>query len=264
METLKNPKLFLKKTKGDIMKLENFEPTEHLSYYELDKLVDFAREYGVETHDGEKFLEVYEDLQANAPIRSFEEIVDLACELIDVIRNHYGDHLLRLFVRRPLIHTKGYVGFNEVNLYHKTHAGMGHFTKAFMVENDVVRGFDTFYLQHFFKEVYDFMYGYVDPYNDNLWHLLNMVRDHMYEETYVKVLEEDIRTELRISGDKWFVKQDLTNRKTLYEIYKIMKETRESPFKMFTELDGKGNHLYQDGTVALEDFEALWDYDEGL
>lgn len=246
------------------MKLENFEPTEHLNYHVLDELVDFAHEYGIETYDGEKFKDIYEDIQANAPVRSFEEIVELACELIDVIRSHYGEHLLRLFARRPLIHMKGYIGFNDVDLYHKTHAGMGHFVKAFMVENDIERGFDTFYLEHFFREVHDFVYGYVDPYNDNLWHLLNMVRDHMYEETYVKVLEEDIRTELRISGDKWFIKQDLTDKRTLYEIYKIMKEIRESPHHCFQRLDGKGNHLWYDGTQTLGDFEELWDYDEGL
>ena len=211
---------------------------------------DYILENDFELIEGETYGEAYQRIvNSNPRLHNHEELQALANQLLDDLMNEFGFKATRVFAYYPLISTKEYHGFEEVYLYQKIHEAMRHKAQSFCLLNKVNEKFDKQMLQHEFEEAYRTTYGYI-PFSDmegktnDLISYMRLVRQHGFDETYCKVLEEDIKHTLILLGDKYFNTLDLTDKKNiglLYECCGIFYGFTEYRRGLFQEYDGFGN-----------------------
>lgn len=218
-----------------------------------DDIVKVAEELGFDMKelDGKSYGDIHSEILKLIPnLHTREELKELAQKLTDKILNEYGFDSYRIYVSYPLIRTKGYRGFQEVHLYKHIHKAMACSSKAFCAMNKINHDIDLAILEHEFKNLYEDKYGFLSMFVgdcEDLILLMKMVERHNFDPEYIKVIEFDIEEALIQAGDKFFHKQDLSDRDTITQLYKIVGEKYgfdEFRFGLFRDYDGYGNVVW--------------------
>ena len=219
-----------------------------------DDIVNVAEELGLDMKamDGITYGEIHSELLKAIPnLHTREELKELAQQLTDKIVEEYGFDAYRVYASHPLIRTKGYVGFQEVYLYEHIHEAMACSSRAFCKMHKINHKIDLSILEHEFKEIYEEKYGFLSMFVgecEELILLMKMVGRHDFDPHYIEVIELDIKEALIEAGDKFFYKQNLTNRETIKQLYKIVGEKYGLDgyrFDVFHDYDGDGNVVFR-------------------
>lgn len=219
-----------------------------------DDIVKVAKQLGfdLEEIDGKSYRDIHSEILKLKPeLHTRKELTEFAHQLTDKLMSEYGFDAYRIYVSYPLIRTKGYCGFEEVHLYKQIHEAMGCSSKAFCKLHKINHFLDLAILEHEFKNIYENKYGFLSMFADdcqNLIMLMQMVHRHGFDPEYIEVIEVDIEDALVRAGDKFFHKQDLTNRDIITQLYKIVGERYgfdEYRFGLFQDYDGYGNVVFR-------------------
>ena len=215
-----------------------------------DAIYNYAKEHHIPMKDGETYGAIHERiLESNPKLHTRDELKTFAAELLDKLLDEFGFKATRVFAYYPLISTEEYIGFQEVYLYRNIHDAMGFTTQAFCRLNKILEPLDKKVFQYEFKQVYNERFGFfslsaLDHGAIELIHFMRLLRQHHFDEKYLTLLEEDIKTCLIQIGDKHFHKLDLTNKDNillLYEVCGIFYGFHEYRFDIFQDYDGYGN-----------------------
>jgi len=218
-----------------------------------DDIVNVAKELGFDMKDldGKSYGDIHSELLKFIPIHTIEELKKLAQQLTDKIMNEYGFDAYRIYASYPMIRTKGYCGFHEVYLYEHIHKAMTCSSKAFCEINKINHKIDLAILEHEFSKIYKNKYGFLSMFTgecEDLIHLMKMVKRRNFDPEYIKVIELDIEEALIQAGDNFFYKQDLTDRDTITQLYKIVGERYGLDgfrIDIFYDYDGYGNVVFR-------------------
>ena len=218
-----------------------------------DAIYNYAKEHHIPMKDGETYGSIHDRILENSnELHSREELKKYAGDLLDKLLAEYDFKAVRVFAYYPLISTPGYVGFQEVYLYQNIHDAMGCTAQAFCKLHKINEKLDKTILQYEFGKVYDERFGFFKLSRMNeavtdLIHFMHLVHDHFYDEEYIRVLEDDIKSTLRRVGDNYFRHMDLTirdNIELLYECCGISYGFHGYRFDIFQDYDGYGNVVY--------------------
>lgn len=219
-----------------------------------DDIVNVAKELGFDMKelDGKSYEEVHSKiLELKPELHTREELKELANKLTYKLLKEYDFDAYRIYVSYPMIRTKGYCGFDEVHLYKHIHEAMNCYTKAFLKMHQIHHYLDLAILEHEFSKIYGDKYGFLSMFTDDcsdLIHLMKMVERRDFDPKYIEVIELDIEDALIKAGDKFFHKQDLTDRDTITQLYKIVGEHYGLDgyrFDIFHDYDGYGNVVFR-------------------
>ncbi len=216
-------------------------------------ICDYAKQHNIPMKDGEKYGSIHDRiLESNNKLHSREELKKYANLLLDKLLSEFDFKATRVFAYYPLIATKEYIGFQEVYLYQNIHEAMGCTAQAFCKLHKINEKLDKTILQYEFGKAYDERFGFFKLSHMNeavtdLIHFMHLVHDHFYDEEYIRVLEDDIKSTLRRVGDNYFRHMDLTIRENielLYECCGISYGFHGYRFDIFQDYDGYGNVVY--------------------
>lgn len=106
------------------------------------------------------------------------------------------------------------------------------------------------------------LYGELTYFNNRLYSLVKTLNITDYKEDVVNALHHKLYTELRMSGDKYYVKQDLNDKEVLKMLFEHVAEEHfdteiVKDYNMFTGYDGYGNEYY------IHQYSSFWSDDEG-
>lgn len=216
-----------------------------------EDIINTGKEFSIDM-DNKTYGEIHNELLALIPgLHSREQLQAFALELTNKLIDEYGFYAYRVFASHPLIRTKGYNGFDEVDLYEHIHDAMGCSTKAFCTMNLIIHKIDLAILEHEFKDIYENEYGFLSMFvgkGEDLAHIMEMVHRHHFDPEYIKVIETDIQHALIKAGDNYFYKQDLTNKETIKKLYRIVGERyglNGFRFDVFHDYDGYGHVIFK-------------------
>lgn len=216
-----------------------------------DDIIETAKELGLDIN-GETVANTHSKILELVPnLHTREELKKLAEKLTDKIIDEYGFDAYRIYASYPLIRTKGYCGFDEVYLYEEIHKAMACSSKAFCKINKLNHCIDLAILENEFKNIYETKYGFLSMFIgqcEDLILLMKMVERHNFDPEYIKVIEFDIEDALIEAGDRFFYKQDLSNKDTITQLYKIVGERYGlNGFRsdIFHDYDGYGNVVFK-------------------
>ena len=136
-------------------------------------------------------------------------------------------------------------------LYKHIHEAMTCSSKTFCKMNKINHKIDLAILEDEFSKIYENKYGFLSMFIgdcEDLIHLMKMVERRDFDSEYIKVIELDIEEALIKAGDKFFHKQDLTDRDTITQLYKIVGEHYGLDgyrFDIFHDYDGYGNVVFK-------------------
>lgn len=212
-------------------------------------IYNYAKKHNVPMNDGETYRVIHERiLEQNKNLHSVDELKKYGEELLDKLLNEFGFKATRVFAYYPLISTQSYSGFDEVYLYENIHEAMGCVCQAFCKLHRINESLDKEILQHEFGNAYRDRFGFFKlmygESSNELIHFMKLLRKHSFDEKYITLLEEDIKTSLIRVGDKYFHTLDLTDRDNillLYEVCGISYGFPEYRFGIFQDYDGYGN-----------------------
>ena len=219
-----------------------------------DDIVNVAEELGFdfEEMNGNSYGDIHSELIKLIPnLHTIDELKEFAQQLTEKILQEYGFDAYRVYVNYPLIRTKGYHGFQEVYLYQHIHEAMACSSKAFCKMHKINHKIDLAILEHEFSKIYENKYGFLSMFVgecEDLIHLMKMVHRRDFDPEYIKVIEFDIEEALIQAGDNFFHKQDLTNRETITQLYKIVGEKYGLDgfrFDIFSDYDRYGNVVFR-------------------
>lgn len=226
----------------------------YIMVFVKDDIVNVAEELGFNMEDmsGKTYSEIHSMLLENiSELHSIDELKEFAQQLTDKIICEYGFDAYRVYAGYPLIRTKGYHGFDEVHLYKKLHEAMSCSSKAFCKINKINHKIDLAILEHEFSKIYGDKYGFLSKFvgdYEDLIHIMKMVERRDFDPDYIKVIELDIEDALIKAGDKFFHKQDLSNREIITQLYNIVGEVYGLygyRFDIFHDYDGYGNVVFR-------------------
>lgn len=212
-------------------------------------IYEYAKNNNIEIKDGEKYGEIYKRiLKSNPKLHSRKQLKELSKHLLDLLTDKYGFKATRVFAYYPPISIKNYIGFDEIYLYQNIYDDMTETAHKFMETNDIIEDLDKKLFQYEFEKVYSNEIGYfpllVNKYANNLIHFMELIYWHLFDEEYVKFLEDDIKRDLKSIGDKYFINLDLTieeNIRLLYDVCGISYGFYGFREDVFTHYDGNGN-----------------------
>ena len=213
----------------------------------LDVIYDFAKKNNVCIYDNDTYINLYDRCVEKVPsLTPYDDLVKYSKELLDLLDEEYGLHLLRIFAVYPLIHTKDYHGFDVFYLYENHIRAMGYSVKSFIILNKITEDISLKLLQMEFKKRFDEKYGFLKYWLDDgrLLHIISMIDEHNYDKRYASFMEEDLRNSLISIDDKYFIKQDLTEESLQRELYKVMGAFcgfYQFRRRIFYDYDGFGN-----------------------
>ena len=219
-----------------------------------DDIVKVAEELGFDFEEisGKSYKEIHSKILECVPgLHTIKELKNFAQQLTSKILDEYGFNAYRIYVHYPLIRTKGYNGFDEVYLYKHIHEAMACSSKAFCKMHKITHDVDLAILEHEFSKIYENRYGVLSLFmgdGDDLIHLMKMVERRDFDPKYIKVIELDIEDALIQAGDKFFYKQDLTDREVITQLYQIVGERyglNGYRFDIFHDYDGYGNVVFK-------------------
>ena len=62
-------------------------------------------------------------------------------------------------------------------------------------------------------------FGVINDDTNSLWAILKVIKDSCYDNDIIKALFKQLKTTLKICGDRYYITKDLTNQTTLEELY---------------------------------------------
>ena len=194
---------------------------------------------------GSTYQEVYDEviLSHNDVLRSRDEYSEIAQKIMNVIEEQHGRHLLRVYCYYPYIKTTGYHGFDYHDLYEELIKQVHNQTiKPILMFENIVEDDDKFMIEDTLKAEFDKKYGFIRP-SLELDNMLHLMRRNLNNKEYMKFLEVDCKRLLQRQQDKYFIKQDLTDKEVFLELYKVVGEQMgftEYRFSVFYTYDGYG------------------------
>lgn len=222
-------------------------------------IYQYAKEHGIEMHDGEKYGTIYQRIiDSDKRMHNIDEIHNLANELLNKLEQEYDFKAVSVFASYPLIATKGYCGFDAVDMYSEIHQAMGYISEAFCKINKITVSLDIKMLEHEFQKVYREKYGFIHE-TSRLNELLSMIYEHGFDSQYISYIEDDLKYALMQAHDNYFINKDLTKKENiilLHEIYGIF-FAHVFGFRddVFYRYDGYGHVVSDDDdTHILNDF----------
>lgn len=214
-----------------------------------DAIYHYAKNNNIKMKDGEKYSEIHKRiLKSNPKLHSRRELKELSKSLLILLTNKYGFRATRVFAYYPAISTKNYVGFDEIHLYQNIYDDMTKTAQKFMKISNITEDLDKKLLQYEFKKIYHNEIGYFpllpNKHVDNLIHFMELIYTHSYDKKYIKFLENDIKIDLELIGDKYFTNLDLTvdkNIRLLYDVCGISYGFYGFREDVYLRYDGNGN-----------------------
>lgn len=209
------------------------------------KIYNYAKDNDIKMEDGETYRIIFQRIvESNPCIISLETSDAMGEHLLQYLEKHWDYFQLRVFFRYPIIEMKAYYGFDEEELYHNYIMAMGHDVHVFCTLHKIERNaLNEMNLQDSFRKAYKEQYGSFKP-NLRTIELIKLLRDHGFNEEYLKFLEEDIKISIERDGDKYFIKQDLTDKQNIRDLYRVIGEIVGFPEyrrSVFRDYDGYGN-----------------------
>ena len=201
-------------------------------------------ECGIKIKDGETVGEVYDKIAEQKNVLPRDELKSLGYELLGSLEQQCDFHSLRVFKKYPLIRFKQWHGFEEEQLYHKINTAIGKMVDIFCIMKEVERNkMNDMLLEHYFQEAYAKKYGRFTPTCETIT-LIKLIKDHGYDAEYARFLEDDLKNAIYRDGDLYFQNLDLTDRRTLKMLYRVVGESagfQEFRRSVFYDYDGYGN-----------------------
>lgn len=212
--------------------------------------------------DGKKISECIDIIINECPqLHSMQELKELARANLKTIEKEYGYKAVRLFmydtVKQCML--QSFTGKNKLQIkYEKLikHIREFHESKLKCLRLTL----DIYNYYKLLEDVLDEEYGVMTYYNNRLYSIVKTLDITNYKEDVVNVLNDTLYSELKFSGDKYYIKQDLKNPEILKMLYEHIAEehfdeTVVMDYNILTEYDGYGNEYY------MSDYEHFW-YDE--
>lgn len=212
--------------------------------------------------DGKKIGECVDIIIDKCPqLHSKQFLKELAKSNLKKIETEYGFKAVRLFmydtVKQCLL--QSYTGKDKLQMkYEKLLKHIREYHESNL--KDLRLTLDVYNYYKILEDVLDEEYGLIQYYNNRLYSLVKTLSISNYDANVVNVLYDTLKNELKFSGDKYYIKQDLRNPDVLKMLYEHIAEEHfdESvvqDINIFTEYDGYGNEYY------LHDYQEVW-YDE--
>lgn len=212
--------------------------------------------------DGKKISECIDIIINECPqLHSTQDLKELAKTNLKSIETEYGYKAVRLFmydtVKQCLL--QSYTGKDKLQIkYEKLIKHIREFHESKL--GDLRLTLDIYNYYKLLEDVIDEEYGVITYYNNRLYSLVKTLDITNYNEDVVNVLNDTLKSELKFSGDKYYIKQDLKNPEILKMLYEHIAEehfdeTVVQDYNIFIDYDGYGNEYY------LTDYEESW-YDE--
>lgn len=228
------------------------------SALDLDKQIILYSDYFGLDLNGKKIGECIDIIRENCPkLHSDDELKELAKDNLKSIEREYGFKAVRLFMydtmKQSLLQL--YTGKNKLQIkYEKL---LKDIRKYHENKLDLKLTLDIYNYYRILEDVFDEEYGVMNYYNNRLYSIVKTLDIAYYNKDVVNVLYDILYSELKMSGDKYYIKQDLKCPEVLKMLYEHIAEEHFDEnvvmdYNILTEYDGYGNEYY------ISDYQESW------
>ena len=209
-------------------------------------IMDLEKHFHV-NYSGKTNRECILELRKLCPkLHSEEELKQYAMELIHSIYKKYGFVGLRTWYRTQMKYA--FFGHEMLNQkYDNLIKDIQEDINSFREEHNIILKLDVYLLSIEVQETYKKEYGVLreDNLND-AYSILRTIHLMYYDEDIIELLFDVLEVSLMQTGDKYYLNQDLKNKKVLKELYVYISEELGMSevyqgHNMFHRYDGYGN-----------------------